>query len=81
MSYLRVPGKGEQQVLEIFGSGGGEKIAKAFGLPLLGKIPLHQAIREGGDSGRPVSLDREHEVARIFDDIAASMLDHVSSKA
>jgi ATP-binding protein involved in chromosome partitioning len=39
---------------EIFGSGGGEELATKLGVPLLGKIPLDQRLREGADAGRPV---------------------------
>ncbi len=74
MSYLKLPGS-DNEILEIFGSGGGEKIAKAFRLPLLGKIPLDPSIREGGDSGRPVTLDRDSEAARVFDKITENFLE------
>jgi len=40
--------------LPIFGSGGGARLALELGVPLLGEIPLHQPVREGGDSGTPV---------------------------
>ncbi|MDQ3611346.1 MAG: Mrp/NBP35 family ATP-binding protein, partial [Actinomycetota bacterium] len=39
---------------ELFGSGGGELLAKQLGVPLLGRIPLVPQLREGGDVGRPV---------------------------
>ncbi len=78
MSYLKIPGSDE--VMEVFGSGGGEKIAKAFKLPLLGKIPLDPAIREGGDKGKPVTLDRESEASKIFDEIAENFLKTLQSK-
>lgn len=39
---------------ELFGSGGGQKVADHAGAPLLGKIPLHTTIREWGDAGTPV---------------------------
>jgi ATP-binding protein involved in chromosome partitioning len=38
----------------IFGSGGGEKMAAQYGVPLLGSLPLEIAIREQGDVGRPI---------------------------
>ena len=47
-------------VLELFGSGGGERIARSltrrlgYDVPLLGAVPLDVALREGGDAGRPV---------------------------
>lgn len=73
MSFLRLPGE-ENNIMEIFGSGGGEKIARAFKLPLLGKIPLDPAIREGGDSGAPVSLDAGSDAAVAFEKITDNML-------
>src|ERR1041384_6321948 len=39
---------------ELFGSGGGQKIAEYAGAPLLGQIPIDPAIREWGDAGTPV---------------------------
>lgn len=74
MSYFRVPGS-EDEILEIFGSGGGEKIARAFNIPLLGKIPLELAVREGGDKGRPVALGKDSEAARVFDKIAQKIVE------
>ena len=38
----------------IFGSGGGEKMAAQYGVPLLGSLPLEAAIREQGDAGAPI---------------------------
>jgi ATP-binding protein involved in chromosome partitioning len=37
----------------VFGSGGGERIARDFEVPLLGRLPLDAAIREQADSGHP----------------------------
>lgn len=41
-------------VEHLFGSGGGERMAAAYGVPLLGSLPLEVAIREQGDLGTPV---------------------------
>ena len=38
----------------LFGEGGGARMAEAYGLPLLGALPLEKAIREQGDAGVPV---------------------------
>ncbi len=38
----------------IFGQGGGASLARQLEVPLMGEIPLDQAIREGGDHGRPI---------------------------
>ncbi|HEY6533606.1 MAG TPA: P-loop NTPase [Acidimicrobiales bacterium] len=39
---------------ELFGSGGGAELAERLGVPLVGQVPLVQALREGSDSGRPI---------------------------
>jgi ATP-binding protein involved in chromosome partitioning len=39
---------------DIFGHGGGERMAGELGVPFLGRIPIYQPIREGGDSGVPI---------------------------
>ncbi|MGD8317589.1 MAG: Mrp/NBP35 family ATP-binding protein [Myxococcales bacterium] len=39
---------------ELFGSGGGEKIAEFAEAPLLGKVPIDPQVREWGDQGTPV---------------------------
>ena len=56
---------------EIFGAGGGEALAGQLGVPLLGRVPLVTALREGGDSGTPIIVsDPESEAARTFVAIA-----------
>ena len=40
----------------IFGRDGGAKMASELGIPLLGRIPLVQSIRENGDDGTPAAL-------------------------
>jgi ATP-binding protein involved in chromosome partitioning len=52
MSYFVCPNCSERHA--IFGSGGGEELAKRFATTLLGQIPLSTNIREGGDSGVPI---------------------------
>jgi ATP-binding protein involved in chromosome partitioning len=40
----------------IFGQGGGQQLAEKYKVPLLGQVPLVQAIRESGDTGLPAVL-------------------------
>ncbi len=63
MSYLLCPHcleSGTDHRLEVFGSGGGARVAetlsKRFGydVPVLGQIPLDMSLREGGDAGKPI---------------------------
>jgi len=74
MSFLEMPDGGR---MELFGSGGGELLAKRLGavvesdVPLLGQIPLDIRLREGGDAGRPVVLAApETAAAQALQDIA-----------
>lgn len=39
--------------VDLFGRGGGQRLAEILGVPLLGEIPIDLALREGGDSGLP----------------------------
>jgi len=56
---------------EIFGAGGGRALADTLGVPLLGQIPLVSALREGGDTGRPITVtDPDSEAAQVFTAIA-----------
>jgi ATP-binding protein involved in chromosome partitioning len=52
MSYFICPNCSEKH--EIFGSRGGEELAKAFNSNLLGRIPFSIDVREGGDQGVPI---------------------------
>ena len=56
----------------IFGNGGGERTAKKYGIPLLGRIPIVQSIREGGDSGLPAALSSRPDRA-AFAELAANL--------
>ncbi|MFQ5537878.1 MAG: P-loop NTPase [Gemmatimonadota bacterium] len=51
MSGLSCPHCGE--VVDVFGSGGGERLAKEMGLEFLGRVPLDPSVRESGDQGMP----------------------------
>ena len=53
MSYLVTP-DGERHA--VFGSGGGQALAREIGTPLLGRIPLDPAVSEGSDRGEPAVL-------------------------
>jgi ATP-binding protein involved in chromosome partitioning len=52
---------------DIFGHGGGEQMAADLGVPFVGRIPLYQRIREGGDSGVPLVIgDPDSPAALAF---------------
>jgi ATP-binding protein involved in chromosome partitioning len=61
---------------ELFGAGGGELLAKELDVPLLGRVPLVPALREGADQGEPVILGEPGgEAARALDTVAGALLD------
>ena len=56
---------------DVFGHGGGERMARESGIAFLGEIPLLGAIRESGDRGVPIVVAQpDHPQARAFFDIA-----------
>ncbi len=73
MSYLELP---DGTKMDVFGSGGGERLARESGVPFIGAIPMDAAVREGGDNGKPVVVSRPASVVAlalqsITQDIAA----------
>ncbi|MDV7245693.1 MULTISPECIES: Mrp/NBP35 family ATP-binding protein [Rhodococcus] len=68
MSWMDLP---DGTRMDVFGSGGGQAVAdrltRAVGasVPLLGQIPLEQAVREGGDGGVPIVLGHPDSPAAI----------------
>ena len=41
---------------DIFGKGGGEALASELAVPFLGRIPIYEPIRVGGDTGVPITI-------------------------
>jgi ATP-binding protein involved in chromosome partitioning len=66
----------------IFGKDGGKKLADEYEVPLLGQIPLVQGIREGGDTGKPISIyGRDNEiVTSAFEEVAANVARQIAIK-
>ena len=76
MSYFLCPHCGGRT--DIFGHGGAAPEAARLGVPLLGAVPLHTAIRELSDAGTPVvASDPDGEHAGIYRSIAAATWDRV----
>ena len=55
MSYLELP---DGNRMDVFGSGGGKRLAQEAGVSFIGAIPMDPAVREGGDSGEPVVVSK-----------------------
>jgi len=57
--------------VDVFGAGGGEKLAEEADVPFMGAIPMDPAIRKGGDSGMPIVLSRpDSVVSKVITEIA-----------
>jgi ATP-binding protein involved in chromosome partitioning len=69
MSYLELP---DGSRMDIFGTGGGERLAKQAGVPFIGAIPMDPEVRAGGDQGKPVTITHP-------DSAAAKALSHIAS--
>jgi ATP-binding protein involved in chromosome partitioning len=72
---MRLIGVVENMSGDVFGSGGGQRLADELGIPLLGSVPLDAALRECGDAGEPLLLqERDSAAAQELDRIALSLL-------
>ncbi|MBK6793038.1 MAG: Mrp/NBP35 family ATP-binding protein [Anaerolineales bacterium] len=79
MSYLEMP---DGSKMDLFGSGGGEKLAQATETTFLGGVPIDQNVRIGGDTGKPiVDAYPDSPVAKAFTDIAMKIAQKVSVAA
>jgi ATP-binding protein involved in chromosome partitioning len=80
MSFLPCPHCGPEHRLEIFGAGGGARVAatlsQRFGyeVKVLGEIPIDPSLREGGDDGKPiVDADPTAPAAQVLTRIAGEL--------
>ena len=79
MSYLELP---DGTRMDIFGTGGGEHLAQITNTPFLGKIPIDQNVRIGGDTGRPIVVAYpDSPVGIALREIAESLAAKVSVAA
>ena len=71
---MRVVGVVENMTSDVFGSGGGERLAGELGVPLLGSIPLDARLRVAGDAGVPlVTRDPDCEPAQAILELAQAI--------
>ncbi len=64
-----------REPIDIFGSGGGERMASEMHVDFLGRIPMELAVREGSDQGRPIVLDHaDSAVSKAFLEIAGKVV-------
>ena len=79
MSYLDLP---DGTRMDLFGSGGGEQLAQSSQANFLGKVPIDQNVRIGGDSGKPILVSHpDSPVANALREIAQKVAAQVSVAA
>ena len=64
----------------IFGKEGCKRLAEEQGYELLGQIPVVQSIREGGDDGKPVALNRDSVTGMAFSELADKVIASVDKR-
>jgi nitrogenase subunit NifH len=73
MSGFVCPKCGE--IVDIFKSGGGQKVAERMKAPFLGKIPMDPAMVLAGDSGKPyLAVQSDTEASETYRKIAANLM-------
>lgn len=78
MSYLDMPDVDGK--IDIFGRGGGRRMAEKFEVPFLGEIPIDPRIRIGGDNGTPiVESDPQSAAGKAFFEIADRILESIEN--
>lgn len=74
MSFLELP---DGTKMDLFGSGGGQKVADqlteilGYSIPLLAQVPIEQELREAGDAGSPIAgTDSQSPSATVLREVA-----------
>ncbi|MGH3502257.1 MAG: Mrp/NBP35 family ATP-binding protein [Nocardioidaceae bacterium] len=88
MSWLPCPHCGPQHPIEVFGRGGGHRVAQTlsqrfeYDVPLLGEVPLDLRLREEADVGSPVvASNPDGPAAAVLTDIASTLTKRAQSLA
>jgi ATP-binding protein involved in chromosome partitioning len=80
MSYFVAPDTGTRY--NIFGEGGGSRLAEMYHVPLLGTVPIGIEVREGGDNGVPVVVSHpDSPQAQAFRRVSEEVARRVSIEA
>jgi ATP-binding protein involved in chromosome partitioning len=68
-----------QERTDIFGNGGGKRMAEELQIPFLGEVPIDTRVRAGGDEGRPIVAEApDAPAAKAFLDLASRVAAQVS---
>jgi ATP-binding protein involved in chromosome partitioning len=71
---MQLAGVVENMTSDVFGSGGGDRLAVELGVKLLGRVPLDARVRESADAGVPLVLsDPDSEPAEAIFELARAL--------
>jgi ATP-binding protein involved in chromosome partitioning len=80
MSYFACPSCRHET--DLFGRGGGQRLAEELNVPFLGAVPIAEPVRSGGDIGVPIVLSApDHVVAHAINSAAEQVAAQVSIRA
>lgn len=80
MSYFTCPSCGQET--DLFGRGGGKRLAEELSVPFLGAVPMAEPVRAAGDVGTPIVLSApDHVVAQAIAAVAEQVAAQVSIQA
>lgn len=79
MSYLICPHCGNK--IDLFGEGGGEKLAKKENVDFLGKVPIDPKTREASDLGIPIVLYEDTPAAKAFMEITQRLVKKLEERS
>ncbi len=80
MSFFTCPSCGERT--SVFLSGGGSKLAREIGVPLLGEVPLQAGMADLADAGKPIVIaEPASEAAAAFANIADAVVSKIGGKS
>ena len=79
MSYLTLP---DGSKMDVFGNGGGKKMAEHYNVPFLGEIPMNPQVRIGGDTGQPIAIAQpDSDAGKALTAVAEKVAAQVSIRA
>lgn len=67
--------------VQLFGTGGGEKLANRLGVPFLGRIPMDEEVIRSGNEGKPFVANKGGHAAHAFIEVAQRALDILDANA
>ena len=65
MSYFTPPELPNNRYY-LFGKDGGRRLADTYDVPLLAQLPIVEAVRNGGDTGKPIVLEEKTLISKVF---------------